>query len=540
MQAMVKSYSEKRLVITRYFFAIFMLIGAVLAGTISVLYHLETKDHVLRLKNEERIHLKVQTQIIASRLEDVVTDLKFLSRQNELYHMLESAERNDKVEVAKEYLAFSGLKRKYDQIRFIDNLGMERIRVNFNNGTPVVVSDDHHQEKGNRYYFTETMALNRGDIFVSPMDLNIEQDKIEIPFKPMMRFGIPVFDAQERKRGIIVLNYLGAKLIDAIKESSEASLGDMMLVNLDGFWLAGPIEDNEWGFMFEERKYRKFPTDFPEEWKQIFSSREVQIHTGNGLFTSVTVYPLIESLQSTHGTDDRGGITRATNSNSYLWKIISHIPQQKLHLETRELLLKLFLLGISLFLLSTIPSWIIAQAIVRRKLHQLELYLSANYDKLTELPNRSLLLDRLNQNLKQSKRDERKFALLFIDLDGFKSVNDTLGHDAGDELLIKVAEKLLRCVRESDTVARLGGDEFTVILSTITSSDNAKTVARKIIEILSVPFNIRGHDTQIGASIGISIYPDNGNDIEVLLKKADDAMYLAKKGGKNDYRLSAS
>jgi diguanylate cyclase len=196
-------------------------------------------------------------------------------------------------------------------------------------------------------------------------------------------------------------------------------------------------------------------------------------------------------------------------------------------------------LAISLFLLAAIPSWFIAQAIVRRKLYQVELHRSANYDKLTELPNRSLFIDRLKQTFKQSKRYERKFALLFIDLDGFKTVNDTQGHDAGDNLLISVAERLLDCVRDSDTVARLGGDEFTIILSTITTSDNAKAVAGKIIEVLSEPFIIQDHDVQIGASIGISIFPDHGDDTEILLKKADNAMYQAKKEGKNDYRLSA-
>jgi diguanylate cyclase (GGDEF)-like protein len=157
---------------------------------------------------------------------------------------------------------------------------------------------------------------------------------------------------------------------------------------------------------------------------------------------------------------------------------------------------------------------------------------------LTDLPNRSLFLDRLNQNLKQSKRYGRKFALLFIDLDGFKSVNDTLGHDAGDELLKKTGKRIVDCVREADTVARIGGDEFTVILSSITSVDDAQTVAQKIINTLSTPFKIKDQEAQIGASIGISAYPDNGMDAEILLKNADDAMYRAKNSGKNDYRLS--
>ncbi len=248
----------------------------------------------------------------------------------------------------------------------------------------------------------------------------------------------------------------------------------------------------------------------------------------------------MEGLKSSSGSSQAFGDSgHSLVANEYFWKIISHIPKQTLKTGTQGLLVKLFFLAGTLFLLAAIPSWIIAQVIVRRKLHRMELYRSANYDSLTDLPNRSLFLDRLSQIVMQSTRYERRFALLFIDLDGFKSVNDTLGHDAGDELLIKVAEKLLECVRESDTVARLGGDEFTVILSTIITPENAETVARILVEKLSVPLTIQGHEAQIGASIGISLFPEHGDDPEILLKKADDAMYLAKKQGKNDYRTSA-
>jgi len=133
----------------------------------------------------------------------------------------------------------------------------------------------------------------------------------------------------------------------------------------------------------------------------------------------------------------------------------------------------------------------------------------------------------------------RHFFFIFIDLDGFKAVNDTLGHDAGDELLIKVAQRLVECVRVSDTVVRLGGDEFTVIPSTVTSPDNAETVAGKIIASLFEPFTVNGQEARIGASIGISLYPEHGDDTDMLLKKADAAMYQAKKQGKNDYLLGA-
>jgi len=533
---------KKRLLVKRYFLIIFMVTGAILAGTIIVLYNLETKDYLSRIEIEEQAKLKTQFGLIAHSFEDVVSDLRFLSKQNELLHMLKSeGESYYKDALAKEYLVFSRQKHKYEQIRFIDETGMERVRINFNNGSPVIVPDFQLKPKGNRYYFKNSLALAREEVFVSPLDLNVEKGEIEIPFRPVIRFGTPVFDSKGNKRGIIVLNYLGEKLINTIKQASKLSLGDIMLVNSDSYWLLSPNADDEWGFMIEKRKDRNFSTDFPDQWKEIYLSKESQIYSKQGLFTAVTIYPMIESLKlSSDSSQGYGDGVQAQKGDVYFWKMISHIPKNDLKKGTQSLLIKLFFLAGTLFLLASIPTWMLAQAIVRRKLQQMELFRSANYDQLTDLPNRSLFMDRLNQTLKQSKRYERKFALLFIDLDGFKSVNDTLGHDAGDELLIKVSERLLACVRESDTVARLGGDEFTVILSTITSSDNAETVAQQIIKKLSIPFTIQEHEAQIGASIGISMYPDSAVDTEILLKKADDAMYLAKKQGKNDYRLSTS
>lgn len=532
---------KNRFFITRYFLITFLCIGAVLTGTISVLYNVETEEYLSRIKLEEQTNLKIEMEIITNILKDVVSDLKLLSEQNELAHFIENEDEHYKNEMAKEYLAFSRQKRKYDQIRFVDNMGMEKVRIDFNNGTPGIVSDSQLKFKGNRYYFKDTIALNSDEIFVSVFDLNIEKGRIEIPLKPMIRFGTPIFDSNGSTRGIIVLNYLGKLLINTIKEASETSLGDIMLANSDGYWLLSPNANDEWGFMIEERKDRKFSTNFPDRWQQIISSHKNQIYGDLGLCTSETIYPVMEGLKSSSGSSQAFGDSgHSLVANEYFWKIISHVSKQTLKTGTQGLLVKLFFLAGTLFLLAAIPSWIIAQAIVRRKLRRLELYRSANYDSLTDLPNRSLFLDRLNQNLKQSKRYENKFALLFIDLDGFKSVNDTLGHDAGDELLIKVSERLLGCVREPDTVARLGGDEFTVILSTITTPDDAETVARKFIEKLSVPFTIKDHETQIGASIGISVYPESGDDMEILLKKADDAMFLAKKQGKNDYRMSPS
>jgi len=175
----------------------------------------------------------------------------------------------------------------------------------------------------------------------------------------------------------------------------------------------------------------------------------------------------------------------------------------------------------------------IVRDITERKQAEQKIAHLAHYDFLTDLPNRALFLDTLEHSISLAKRNQYKVAALFLDLDGFKKINDTLGHDAGDLLLQGVSKRLKKSIRTSDTVARVGGDEFTFILNNIGADENATKVANKIISALSEPFELKGQNCHVGASIGIAIYPDNALDTEALVKQADEAMYLAKQSGKN-------
>ena len=159
----------------------------------------------------------------------------------------------------------------------------------------------------------------------------------------------------------------------------------------------------------------------------------------------------------------------------------------------------------------------------------------AHYDALTQLPNRRLFRDRLEQTIRLSKRDHSSFALLLIDLDHFKEVNDTMGHDAGDFLLVDAAQRIQHCMRESDTVARMGGDEFVVILPEIDDRSSIERIARKIIEKLASPFLLGEEKAFISASIGITLYPNDAGTMETLMKNADQAMYVAKNLGRNRF-----
>ena len=161
----------------------------------------------------------------------------------------------------------------------------------------------------------------------------------------------------------------------------------------------------------------------------------------------------------------------------------------------------------------------------------------AQHDFLTGLPNRLLLTDRLTQAIALSRRHGNKVALLFLDLDRFKRVNDSLGHVIGDKLLQSVAQCLTACVRTSDTVCRLGGDEFVVLLSEIEHVDAAAQSAEKLLTAVAVPHLIGGHEVHVTVSIGISVCPDDGRDAEAMLKNADTAMYHAKKMGRKNYQF---
>jgi diguanylate cyclase (GGDEF)-like protein/PAS domain S-box-containing protein len=172
-----------------------------------------------------------------------------------------------------------------------------------------------------------------------------------------------------------------------------------------------------------------------------------------------------------------------------------------------------------------------------RKRAEEQIEFHAYHDVLTMLPNRKLFTDRLTHSLSRARRSGKSLAVMFVDLDHFKSINDRLGHEAGDELLLEMARRLRANVRDDDTVARLGGDEFTIILAELRYPEDAVNVTEKILKAVEQPLLIAGTSIEVSASIGIAIFPDDGNDAESLLRNADSAMYRAKEAGRNTYQL---
>jgi diguanylate cyclase (GGDEF)-like protein len=164
---------------------------------------------------------------------------------------------------------------------------------------------------------------------------------------------------------------------------------------------------------------------------------------------------------------------------------------------------------------------------------------NAHFDALTGVPNRVLLADRLRQGLVQTSRNGRLMAICYLDLDGFKPINDTWGHEAGDRLLVEMAGRLQTCLRGGDTVARLGGDEFVLLLLDLERIEECETALNRVLEAVAQPATVGGQTVSVSASIGVSIYPSDGADPDVLLRQADQAMYAAKEDGRNRYSFFA-
>lgn len=179
----------------------------------------------------------------------------------------------------------------------------------------------------------------------------------------------------------------------------------------------------------------------------------------------------------------------------------------------------------------------IVRDVTDRKLIEQQIRHMAHHDYLTGLPNRALFLDQLERSIQLARRNSYRLGILFLDIDGFKHVNDTLGHEAGDMLLKEISRRLKEIIRGSDTVARMGGDEFTFVLNDIRLDENAALVAQKIIDALAVPVRLADHQCTIGGGIGIAFYPEHADNADSLLRLADEAMYVAKQNGKNTYRF---
>ena len=326
--------------------------------------HQEMEGKLTRLQNLESTNVMLGAASLAGTLQPITQDLLFLSVHSALRSATNHPSPETLAHLAEDFSRFSDTKKIYDQIRWIDEKGMEIVRVDFRKGKSIVVPSTELQNKAKRYFFTDSFKLNVGEIFISPLDLNIEHDKVEIPYKPMIRLATPVVNLQGSKRGIVILNYYGQEMLQAF---AKVTNNHSMLINTEGYWLKSPHPADEWGFMFK-RPVLSMATRSPAAWKAITSSDRGQVVQEDGLWTWETVFPLLVGQKASTGNPDAAGTSfREIDARQYFWKSISHCSTDSLNAIRLETWLKVGGVLSMLLGLTGLVSWVLAQNISAQK-----------------------------------------------------------------------------------------------------------------------------------------------------------------------------
>ena len=758
-------------------------------------YHGENRHELERLETLDSAATSLGADTLTRGLRGVGEEVLILAGDSDLRELLDRPDAARLASLGADYQNIVRTRRTYDQLRWIDETGQERVRVNAAPAGAVLVPAAQLQKKADRYYFAATMALKPGGLYLSPLDLNIENGRIEVPIKPMIRIATPVSDSRGQSRGIVIINYLAEELLARFRSVTGGSGSRTVLLNGEGFWLASPKRDEEWGFMY--KRTDTFAGRYPAAWAAVRAADRGHFVDEQGMWTFATVVPVV----------DVGGVVEA---HVETWKVVTLLPADELRLirlrdlpqtlvvtavalliilfgswrlaatrarqieaeeqlrrsnvdlehsvaertsrlraevaerqlaehryresseqyqrilatmhdgywlndkngafldvnraacemlgYSRDELLKLriadieaiesagevrahmeeiklagydrfesqhrrkdgsiidvevsvalmtdygryvaivrdiserkrteaerrlaslvldntdegvlvcgadlrvrsvnpafsritgfpaeAIIGKSPAMLNVSPEGVTMDAfamelmrqlqkegswrgelrsrrrsgelypvwlnvsVVRDVRQRIELYVAvfsdittikesqerlnylAHHDALTGLPNRLLFNARFEHSLERARRESRRLGLLFVDLDRFKEVNDTLGHAVGDQLLKDLAAAMNDRLRGEDTLARLGGDEFVILLEEIVDYGSVEAVLEKFEQIF--PWRIPAGATtlEITASIGIALFPDHGLDLPTLMARADAAMYLAKEGGR--------
>ena len=333
---------------------------SVTAGLVYYNYHTEVSATQSILRRNEESLLNLARQRTGVELAAAISDVAYFTQETNLQRWLADGADNARRSVAREFLAFVRQKSVYDQIRFIDGRGREVTRVDQNSGSPRIVPDTELQDKSGRYYVTETLSLDPGQVYISPFDLNVEHGVVEQPIKPMIRIGMPVFDNAGRKRGAIVANYLGRRLLEAMSEFSSRPDGGLWLLNSDGYWLKGPRREDEWAFMYPDRKDRTFAHAFPAAWEVIGKTPgSGQFMSGGNLFTFATVLLRQGSPEAATGVEENGEAARLDLVSPESWILLSWVSASTLAAQTQPLALRATVIFGILALLEALVAWFV-------------------------------------------------------------------------------------------------------------------------------------------------------------------------------------
>jgi len=516
------SSEEKYSAITRIKVYLFFVVVVGLFFILGVSWHFYQQDKqglVNSIEAESPAKLDVISQDIALSIFNVTQDVQFLAKLHEkfLRHNNHAVAISDSEEVMYEMIR---LNPKYAQIRLLKVDGNEEIRVERDASNIQKVSRINLQNKANRYYFIEGTGLAKEQVYISPIDLNVEHGEVEIPYKPMMRFIAPVFDDKKVLTAMMVINYDANNLLNTLEKYSNPNVS-LMLLNNDGYWLKSPDHKNEWGFMFEEKRDYTFGNQYPQAWTQMINEVSGKFLDENGIFSFQTVN-FADIAFSSSMLDKRIELSPSLPDKD-TWKIVSFLPSETVDSVLFSMRIRYTLTIMLILLLLFSSTYFFYRFMLYRAKHHSALLHHAYYDELTGVGNRAAFMAS-GAKLYQKHKD---FSLIYIDLDDFKPVNDQYGHQVGDTVLMITAQRILKLLRDKDAAFRLGGDEFLVLLPGKQTKEELDRIQLRLVGEIEHEMHVENHIIQISLTTGTG-QSHKFNSLKSLLHAADRAMYREK------------
>lgn len=625
------------------FFKRFLPVVIFFAAAAGLLHITRDNAREERITARETWRVKVHTAMFEAGFSGGVKDVAFLAE------MVRDFPTRNPDALGRIFRGYLDKHRNYDQVRFLDESGLERVRVNKAEHGARIVPPEQLQDKSGRGYFQTAADLKPGTVYISPLNLNREHGLVEMPLKPVIRYAAPVTDIHGNLMGVVVLNHLAAELLEPLRTQNRAPEGKLLLVNDAGHWLVGPTPQDEWGFEFADLENTSL-AQRPQVYHAVQLHSQGTVHAPDGLY----IFSGIDIARKMAEFDM--GDTRIVGSGSLT--VVSYTPEEMLHIPLWN---EVNWLTAMLIFLSAFPAYMVSDAKLKRlraeselrdneeklnamsrashdalvmvddhgriifwnkaaeelfgwteeeahgkEVHELiapveyhdqvqeglehfartgqgvavgnlmefdavkrdgtlfpieralaafrlndrwyavagirditdrkeserKLEYMAHTDPLTDLCNRRSFLQGLHGEIHRSSKTDKTLAMVMFDADFFKKVNDTYGHDVGDEVLIMLARTAKETFRETDMIARLGGEEFAVLMPDATR-DKALSAAERFREVIeSKHIQTDAGPVQITVSQGVTVLQPH-DDAEKLLKRADTALYEAKQTGRN-------
>lgn len=507
---------------SKLFIRYFLFLFTALLLFSSFRYQLSVQEIENHIDDDVEDYFQVLENRMAATYNDRLRDLVYIRDMTET--LLEN-DRSDEP-ITDVYYEFSKATGLYDQIRYLDLDGNEIIRVNYEEGIPRVLPESELQNKAKRYYFQAMEIMKHNDIYISPVDLNMENAEIEVPLKPMIRMGMTMQDQAGNPIGYVVMNYLAANWLQTESEFFSSfrdhviTFQEMRIVNNEGYYLQHENAQKEWGFIFPERKEANFSLEYPKIWAER-NNKDVL----KKVLDQDVVY-----LMELKRLEPKDPYMSQAFSLGYL---VYDFPRDRYNMYFRSAREEaLVLLFVSLFV-ALLGAYFLENSVQSRKELIDSLHHRANRDELTGLLNKSGFLSMVPEEME--RWDDGILAIGYFDIDDFKSVNDRYGHAAGDEVLKEVGVRLEEVLRERDLPARIHGDEFNILLKLRKEIDSL-VVARRLINRMKDPIETTAGEILLTVSLGIAFFHEE-ESFDKVAERADRLMYQVKQSGKSDYRI---